>query len=75
MLAVRLVSKGIKKRKEINSYEKALAEAHANSRIEVSWKEILQNIDNLDLVESTGKQQVIQVKGTRKSPDVNVNIA
>lgn len=75
MLAVFLVRNGIKKKAEMKAYEKAFAEAYDNSRIEVSWKEILHNIENLDLVEPTDKQQIIQVKGTRKSPDVNNNIA
>ncbi len=74
-IAVHLVRQGLKRRKEKTAYEAAIAEAHKKSYIEVSLTDILQTVEKLRLVESTGGQQTAQVKGTVKSPDIKVDIA
>lgn len=75
VVAVHLVRQGLKKRQRVIAYKTALASAYEQSRVEVSAQDILQAITKLKLAESDGHQQIVQVKGIRKSPIAKSELA
>lgn len=75
VLAVRLFQKGLKKRKSLTEYEEAYADAYKKSRIELSLSDLLQVIKSSESIGVDNRQQVIHVKGTRKSQNIETEIA